>query len=55
MCWVQAWALSTQIKKIVLEVTTIEETRITQEISFGDQFKRKSNWELKVWLLRAKI
>ena len=55
VCWVQALALSSQMKKILLEVTTVGETRITQEISFGDRFERKSNWELKLWLMRAKM
>lgn len=47
MCWVQALALTSQMKKIML-VFTIGETRITQKKTFGDQFKMECNWEPKV-------
>lgn len=46
-------ALTSQTKKIVLELKTIGETRITQEKTVGDQFKMESYWELKAWFLRA--
>lgn len=48
---VQALTLNAQMKTVMLELTTVGETRVTRsslQKTFGDQFKMESNWELKL-------